>query len=636
MLFLRAFILFIARSKRQFKTGLKIAVDLLFFNISFTISIYLTVDAPAIYAHVSIFGIYLIGMVTLIGLMLIFGIYSTTNRYTSLQSPKYILLIVVLTITSQYFATLAMPLNFPLNSFLMAGLFSVVTLIGTRLFVQQIFQSYSGTFKKPVAIYGAGVAGTTLLNSLENSPEYIPMVLIDDDPKLQGSKYNGIEIVSFETAILRLNALHIKTVLLAIPSINSTRRKKIIEKLTSNSFRIKSVPSFTKLVEGQSEITNFTNISVDELLGRDIVPPIDALMTQDLQGKSILITGAGGSIGSELCYQVIFANPKKLVLYEQSEYNLYKLRLKIDELCKTYGLYLEIIPILGLVQNKAKLDRIFTTYDIDTIYHAAAYKHVPLVELNITEAIVNNIKSTDVIAQLAHKHNVTKFVLVSSDKAVRPTNYMGASKRVSELICQAYAQSKGNTTYSIVRFGNVLGSSGSVFPHFKKQILAGGPVTVTHPKITRFFMTVTEAAQLVIQAGALAKGGEIFILDMGKPVKIIDLAKKMVKLHGLEPFIKGQNETGDIEIQITGTRPGEKLYEELLIDNDVKKTIHKRIMASFENSISLSTLNPILKELYQACDNFDGVKIETIFHKLPIELHNDSIENDGLLSDHDS
>ena len=505
--------------------------------------------------------------------------------------------------------------------------------IGIRLVVQQAFISNFKNQRKPVAIYGAGEAGMKLLGALEYSFEYIPMILIDDNPKLRGLKFGGLETVDLDTASKRFKPLGVKTVLMAMPSVKNDVKKKIIEKLTQLSVEIKSVPKFADLIEGNTAINEVDTVSIDTLLGRDIIPPIDKLMSEDITLKTILISGAGGSIGTELCNQAILMSPKRLILYEQSEYNLYKLTANLESLCKLNQIDTEIIPILGLIQNKSKIQQVLNLYAVDTIYHAAAYKHVPLVEMNVTEAIVNNIKSTHVLAKAACSFNVKKFILISSDKAVRPTNYMGVSKRISELICQAYAQEiSSNTIFSIVRFGNVLGSSGSVFPRFQQQVLSGGPLTVTHPNITRYFMTITEAAQLVIQAGALGKGGEIFILDMGKPVKIIELAQKIAKLHGLQPYISGHGEPKDIEIKITGIRPGEKLYEELLVDGKAEKTLHERIMSVSDVSINADELEPLLSKLYEASESFDEDKIGRIFRKLPISFKDGGIGNDALFS----
>ena len=541
-------------------------------------------------------------------------------------------LISVLVSTGMHFGFQLAQLSIPLNTSIIFGLLCITVTIGIRLLVQQTFITNFRNSRKPVAIYGAGEAGMKLLAALEYSIEYIPMVLIDDNPKLHGLKFGGLEVVSLETAEKRLKPLNVKTILIAMPSIKNNVKKKIIDKLTKLSVEIKSVPKFSDLIEGSIEINKVDTVSIDALLGRDIIPPIDILMSEDITSKTILITGAGGSIGTELCNQAILVSPKRLILFEQSEYNLYKLNNQIQEFCRLNQIKTEIVPILGLVQNKNKIEQILKTYAVDTIYHTAAYKHVPLIEMNVTEAILNNIKATHILAEAAHRFHIKKFILISSDKAVRPTNYMGASKRVSELICQAYAAEKGTSSiFSIVRFGNVLGSSGSVFPLFQEQILSGGPLTVTHPKITRYFMTITEAAQLVIQAGALGKGGEVFVLDMGKPVKIIDLAQKIVKLHGLQPYISGIGEPRDIEIKITGLRPGEKLYEELLIGDTVNKTLHKRIMAAHEVKLSLNELEPLLSTLYRAGEVFDKDTIKDAFDKLPIDIKENEFSNDTLL-----
>ena len=483
-----------------------------------------------------------------------------------------------------------------------------------------------------MAIYGAGAAGINLLASLENSAEYMPMMLIDDNKKIQGMTYAGIKVHSFEKAINRLEKLKVKTVLLAMPSASPDAKKTIIEKLTKHSLTIKTVPKHSDLIEGKSLLNHFNQVSVDELLGRNAVAPVRSLLAKDIAGKTILVTGAGGSIGTELCLQTISENPKTLILYDSSEYNLFQLQLKVEDACKKNNIQTKIVPVLGQIQNERKVDKMLTLYDVDTIYHTAAYKHVPIVEMNINEAFDNNVRATHVLARLASKHEVKKFVLISSDKAVRPTNYMGASKRISELICQAFCSPKTKTIFSIVRFGNVLGSSGSVMSRFQEQILKGGPLTVTHAEITRFFMTKTEAAQLVIQAGALAKGGEVFILDMGEPVKIIELAEKMVKLYGMRPFHSNNSEEGDIEIKISGLRPGEKLYEELLLQENANTTIHERIMVAQEERLSLDTLETLLNDIYMAIEEFDADKLEGAIQKMPIYLNGNSLENDVLLS----
>ncbi len=396
--------------------------------------------------------------------------------------------------------------------------------------------------------------------------------------------------------------------------------KKIIEKLQKEHCEILTIPSFNDLVEGKAQINSLKRVSINDLLGREQINPLQDLLCKNIKNKNVLITGAGGSIGSELCRQIITQSPAHMILFELTEYCLYSIEKELQRINLERNLSISIVPILGDIKDSDKINKIISKFNINTIYHAAAYKHVPLVEMNTAEGVNNNIFGTFSLAKAAINQKVDKFVLISTDKAVRPTNTMGATKRFAELILQAFAKENSHTKFSMVRFGNVLGSSGSVVPLFEKQIKSGGPITLTHKDITRYFMTIPEAAQLVIQAGAMGNNGDVFVLDMGESVKIYDLARKMINLSGLT--IKDEtNPHGDIEIRITGLRPGEKLYEELLIGDNISSTNHPRIMTANEAFLTWDKLNPLLNSLKICCENYDFESIRKILVDSPIEFH---------------
>lgn len=444
--------------------------------------------------------------------------------------------------------------------------------------------------RKRVAIYGAGLAGQQIAAALNRSDDYLPVCFIDDKRSLQGQSLSGLKIYSPKKAQAKLGKFGIEEVLLAMPSVGRARKKEIIESFDTADVKIMELPGVTQLVDGQVQVSDIREVDIIDLLGRDPVPPKPELLEKNIKNKVVMVTGAGGSIGSELCRQIVKHQPKMLVLFEMSEFALYSIDRELQ------ASDIQIIPVLGSVTNQQKLERIIEEYKVQTIYHAAAYKHVPLVEANPFEGIYNTSIGTQRSVDAAVKQNVETFVLISTDKAVRPTNVMGASKRMAELYCQGLASTNPKTQISIVRFGNVLGSSGSVVPLFKKQIAQGGPVTVTHPEVTRYFMTIPEAAQLVIQAGAMGTGGDVFLLDMGEPVKIVDLAKQMIRLSGFRAI--DENGIGDIEVQFTGLRPGEKLYEELLIDaENVEKTDHERILKSYEIFCKYSDISNTFQQL---------------------------------------
>nr|WP_257223029.1 MULTISPECIES: nucleoside-diphosphate sugar epimerase/dehydratase [unclassified Acinetobacter] len=459
--------------------------------------------------------------------------------------------------------------------------------------------------RKRVAIYGAGLAGQQIAAALNRSDDYLPVCFIDDKRSLQGQSLSGLKIYSPKKAQAKLGKFGIEEVLLAMPSVGRARKKEIIESFDTADVKIMELPGVTQLVDGKVKVSDIREVDIIDLLGRDPVPPKPELLEKNIKNKVVMVTGAGGSIGSELCRQIVKHQPKMLVLFEMSEFALYSMDRELQ------ASDIQIIPVLGSVTNQQKLERIIQEYKVQTVYHAAAYKHVPLVEANPFEGIYNTSIGTQRSVDAAVAQGVETFVLISTDKAVRPTNVMGASKRMAELYCQGLASTHPKTQISIVRFGNVLGSSGSVVPLFKKQIAQGGPVTVTHPEVTRYFMTIPEAAQLVIQAGAMGTGGDVFLLDMGESVKIIDLAKQMIRLSGFKPV--DEKGLGDIDIQFTGLRPGEKLYEELLIDaENVEKTEHERILKSYENFYHKAEISGIYNELKQAHIAEDFVKLDHI------------------------
>ena len=453
----------------------------------------------------------------------------------------------------------------------------------------------------PVAIFGAGRAGSQLAMALEADRHYQPVVFFDHDRQLHGHIIAGVRVCDPQNAPQIIEEMGVQQVLLAIPSISRAKKRDILNLFEPLHVQLKTVPDMKDMVEGKVGLSDIREVTIEELLGREVVEPIAALMQANLTDKVVMVTGAGGSIGSELCRQILMQRPKVLVLLELTEFALYQIDQELRSMEHHRAQPVEIHALLGSVTDKARVTRICEQYAVDTLFHAAAYKHVPIVEANPFEGFRNNFFGTLNTALAAQAAGVKRFILISTDKAVRPTNVMGASKRMAELSLQALASIPGQkTVFSMVRFGNVLGSSGSVVPLFKEQIRKGGPITLTHPDITRYFMTIPEAAQLVIQAGAMADGGEVFLLDMGEPVRIMDLARKMVHLSGLE-VRDTAHPNGDIEIAHTGLRPGEKLYEELLVDDDATATAHPRIMKANEPAWNQQDLEQTSKVLEEVC-----------------------------------
>lgn len=482
-------------------------------------------------------------------------------------------------------------------------------------------ESYRGILKQAarpkVLIYGAGQSGRQLAAAMTNNPAMQMAGFLDDDPQLQGRLLNGLPVYNPDDLSALIATLNIGDVLLALPSIGRQRRNEILARMREAHVSVRTLPSVTDLAQGKVSVADLRELDIDDLLGREPVLPNPGLLAQNIAGKTVAVTGAGGSIGGELCRQILAIGPTRLLLIEQSEFALYAIHQELEE--KLAARDIALVPLLASVQDAQRMREILTTWRPHTLYHAAAYKHVPLVEHNPAEGIRNNVLGTLHAAQAAIASGVADFVLISTDKAVRPTNIMGASKRLAEMLLQALAADNGDTRFAMVRFGNVLGSSGSVVPKFRQQIRDGGPLTLTHPEIIRYFMTIPEAAQLVIQAGALGGGanesGTVFVLDMGQPVKILDLARRMIELSGLT--VRDEtNPTGDIAIEITGLRPGEKLYEELLIGDNPEPTSHPRIMKAREHFIPWAELEPQLQALEAALNANDVDRIRALLAQL--------------------
>ncbi len=545
------------------------------------------------------------------------GLYRAVIRYLS----NHALIAVVSGVTlsalaysaSSFFLKAPIPRSSPVIYWGLALLF----VGGSRMLVRSYVRGMNRKQKERVIIYGAGTSGVQLANALFQGDEYQPIAYVDDSRALQGSVMQGLRIHSPANLPNLIEKHGINTLLLATGNTSHAQRALILTYLEPLPIKVQTIPPMADILSGREKIEEIKNIDIEDLLGRDLVAPDNDLLDEFIKRKVVMVTGAGGSIGSELCRQILQHNPKVLVLFDVSEFGLYKIHTELDCYIKNSELGIELKPIVGSVQGEQRLEAVMSSFSVQTVYHAAAYKHVPLVEHNVVEGVRNNVFGTWYAAEAAIKANVETFVLISTDKAVRPSNVMGASKRMAEMVLQGLSKRQSTTRFCMVRFGNVLGSSGSVVPLFRKQIEAGGPVTVTTPDITRYFMTIPEAAQLVLQAGTMGKGGEVFVLDMGARVKIADLAKKMVHLMGLE--VKGEhNPDGDIEIAFTGLRPGEKLYEELLIGNNPFGTDHPRIMKDSEVSMDWVDVQKVLIELDRASLVFDCDKVRDILMATPL------------------
>lgn len=603
------------------------ALDAFFILISFILAMLLRLDSLQFLNDPAIWWGPIILVPTTLAIFILRGLYQVVVRFLGLRVAFTILLGATISAcvleAAIYAFRLPIPRSVPAIYIPIAFLF----IGGSRFVVRTLFLNRELHKKKQVVIYGAGEAGRQLLSSLREGPQYAPVAFIDDAPFLQGTVVNSVKVYAPDQLAWIINNFDADSILLAMPSIGRGRKASILKQLESYSLPIQTIPGIADLASGKARIHEILAVSIEDLLGRDPVPPSENLLDANIFGKTVLVTGAGGSIGGELCRQILRRGPEKLLLLDNSEFALYAIEQELSLTAGKDNVQTQIIALTGSVRDHERIETIFRRFDINTVYHAAAYKHVPLVEHNAVEGIRNNVFGTLEVAQTAIAAKVQAFILISTDKAVRPTNVMGATKRIAELICQALAQSQSSTCFSMVRFGNVLDSSGSVIPLFRRQISSGGPVTVTHAEINRYFMTIPEAAQLVVQAGAMAHGGEVFVLDMGEPVRIIDLARKMIRLSGFNPVLSADMpegytpETGDIEITITGLRPGEKLYEELLVDATASATDHPRIMKADEQFLSWEHLEPLLARLSRECATGDEAAVRNLLQEMPLSYH---------------
>ena len=490
-----------------------------------------------------------------------------------------------------------------LSTALIFWAFALLGIVGGR-FAMRIYLMRQPMPGERVAIYGAGEAGAHLVAALAGGNQFIPVAFVDDNLSVQGRSINGVQVHHPDRLPELVKELGIKRVLLALPSVSRRKRRQIIANLENLSVHVQTMPDIADLASGHAQVDEIREVDVADLLGRDSISPNDRLLDACIRGKTVAVTGAGGSIGSELCRQIVLLEPRQLLLLEISELALYQIERELQQISARDGLDIDIVALLGSVHHADRVRMVFQSFNVNTVYHAAAYKHVPMVEHNMVEGIHNNIIGTWYTAQAAEDAGVETFVLVSTDKAVSPVNVMGATKRFSELVLQGLHERGSKTRFCMVRFGNVLESSGSVVPLFREQIRRGGPVTVTHPKIIRYFMTIPEAAQLVIQAGSMGRGGDVFVLDMGRPVRIEDLARRMIHLMGLT-VRDADDPDGDIEIKYTGLRPAEKLYEELLIGSKVMGTEHPMIMRALEESLPWEKVQSCLDNLLDSVRVFD-------------------------------
>ncbi|PCI17754.1 MAG: polysaccharide biosynthesis protein [Piscirickettsiaceae bacterium] len=596
---------------RQVKRGITLLFDLVVLLLALWLSFSLRLG-ELYWPKANIGYLFLFAPFLAVPIFIKLGLYRAIIRYLGFYS-----LWVVVKAVSLYALLLAVVVllarieGVPRSVHIINWVLVLLGIGGSRMIARWWFAGLLDGNKKltsvhKMVIYGAGASGVQLADQLSLRNDIVVAGFIDDDESLHRRQIHNLRVFPFTHLSRLVERNGVTDILLAMPSVSRQRRQQIIALLEPYPLKVKTLPTLAEIAKGEVTVDDIRDVDIEDLLGRDPVAPSEHLMGKNITGKIVMVTGAGGSIGSELCRQILRLQPRELILFENSEYSLYTLDKELHHMHELLGFNdaVKVVPVLGSVFNRSRIANACLGCGVQTLYHAAAYKHVPLVEQNPSEAIQNNVFGTLYAAQAAIAANVTSFILISTDKAVRPTNTMGASKRMAELVLQALDREASNTQFSMVRFGNVLGSSGSVIPLFKKQIKQGGPVTVTDPKIIRYFMTIPEAAQLVIQAGAMAKGGDVFVLDMGEPVNILELARKMIRLSGRE--VRDENQpNGDIEIEYTGLRPGEKLYEELLIGNNVSTTEHVKIMRANEDIMPWSTLKDVLQKLECAVEKYD-------------------------------
>ena len=621
---------------RAVKRMLVVALDVVLSVVSVWCALYLRLDQVGLPLAQQWF-LYLLAPVLAVPIFIRFGLYRAIFRFTGMAAltttAKAVGLYTVLFLGSLLLARWD---GVPRTVGLIQPLTFLVLVGASRATARFWLTGWSGQTKQidgRLLIYGAGVAGVQTASALGVERQFLLLGFVDDDVSKIGRSINGVNVLRIADVPDAVTKLGVTDVLLAMPSLARVRRNEIIEQLRGLPVHVRTLPGIVDLASGRVTVQDFQELDVEDLLGREPVPPDPLLLASNLAGKVVLVTGAGGSIGSELCRQILLERPKRLVLVEHSEIALYTIHSELIRLCSERGLIVGIDPQLANVRDYCRLRKIFHQFKPALVFHAAAYKHVPLVEGNSAEGVMNNIFGTLNLARAAIGSGTTHFVLISTDKAVRPTNVMGATKRIAELVLQALAhctnvqfeidEESGDppvpncTLFAMVRFGNVLGSSGSVVPLFRRQLRDGGPITVTHEDVTRYFMTIPEAAQLVLHAGAMAQGGDVFVLDMGQPIRILELARRMAKLSG-RSLRDAAHPDGDIEIQITGLRPGEKLYEELLIGNNPQPTAHSRIMKANEDFLEWDNLQPVLKQLWEAAQDNDDVSIKAKLMQLVI------------------
>ena len=594
---------------RSIKRLLQITYDAFATSIAFFLALILRLETIDFFYMFDTYIGVLISIISTSYILILQGLYNNITRYMSIETAISIAIGSILSCVALLSGIFLLELEIPLSVSFIFGTILCVLLAGIRLFVRYLSQNITTKKRENVAIFGAGAAGIQLMDALRQNPNYSVKLFIDNNPDLDGKNLGGVDIINFNRVKQKFRSINIKTMFIATSFKQGSVRQKVLDIVSDYPIKVKMIPSISKFIDSTFKIDHLKDIKIEDLLGREPVEPNHKLLSKTISNKTVLVTGAGGSIGSELCRQIVVSKPKKLILMDISEFAIYELTEELKGY--PYISDFDIVPLIGSISDKDLIKKLLNSHAVDTIYHAAAYKHVPLMEQNIMQCINNNVFGTLNIADLSVAAKVKNFILVSTDKAVNPTNFMGVSKRIAEIICQNMSVQKNDTCFSIVRFGNVLGSSGSVVPLFKTQIEKGGPITLTHHEVTRYFMTIPEAAQLVIQAGSIAQGGDIFVLDMGKSIKILDLAKRMVYLSGKEPVLNSNKTSKDneIEIIISGLRPGEKLYEELTYNPNLIGTVHPRINTVKEISMNTDELQSLLKIMKHAIRDYDYQKL---------------------------